>query len=137
MHTEEEVEEEDDDLNTTQIVCEDKGGNWSNGKCSCKNAKGNSITTKNPVNDCVKPSETSSTEKDKKEGSAPAEDKKKGLSETKIKACTNRGGALNSDSTLCSCKDRNGRDIQTDNPITKCVKPKENKSSTEEESEQG
>ena len=34
---EEEIEE-NDDLNTTQIVCTDKGGTWSNDKCKCKNA---------------------------------------------------------------------------------------------------
>ena len=62
VQVEEEEIDEDDDLNTTQIVCEDKGGNWSDGKCSCKNAKGRNITTKNPVMDCVKPSETTNDE---------------------------------------------------------------------------
>ena len=52
VQVEEEKIDEDDDLNTTQIVCEDKGGTWSNGKCKCKNAKGRNITTKNPVMDC-------------------------------------------------------------------------------------
>ena len=49
---EEEVEEEE--LNTTQIVCEDKGGTWSDNKCNCKDANGKDITTANPVAECVK-----------------------------------------------------------------------------------
>ena len=62
VQVEEEEIEENDDLNTTQIVCTDKGGTWSNDKCKCKNAKGRNITTKNPVMDCVKPSETTNDE---------------------------------------------------------------------------
>ena len=64
VQVEEEEIDEDDDLNTTQIVCEDKGGTWSDGKCKCKNAKGRNITTKNPVMDCVKPSETTNDDED-------------------------------------------------------------------------
>ena len=56
--SEEEIEDEDD-INTTQIVCEDKGGTWSNDQCSCKNAKGRDIKTTNPVSDCVEPSDDS------------------------------------------------------------------------------
>ena len=54
IETVEEEVEEDLDFDTTQVVCEDKGGTWNpkNSKCTCVNAKGKKITTKNPVVDC-------------------------------------------------------------------------------------
>jgi len=125
-------EEKDDSLDTAEVACGDKGGAWGNGKCSCKNKKGKDITTTNPVKDCVKPSEAGSKNDGKKESSEPADDKKKNvLSENQKKACTSKGGTLNTDFTLCLCKDRYGRSVETDNPIKNCVKPKEDKKSAE------
>ena len=66
--------------------------------------------------------EDKKSEPEKKSGEAEKENKKKVLSDTQQRACTARDGTLNADATMCSCKDRNGRDIDTDNPITKCVK---------------
>ncbi len=57
--TEEESIDDEDDINTTQIVCEDLDGTYENNQCKCKNAQGHNITTKNPVMDCVKPSDDS------------------------------------------------------------------------------
>ena len=127
---EDDVVEEDEDFNSTEIACGHKGGNWSNGKCSCKNAKGKSITTSNPVKDCVEQSAAKSNEEKVKEksGGDEKENKKKVLSDSQKSACTARDGTVSADATMCSCKDRNGRDIDTDNPINKCVKPRKSAS---------
>ena len=121
IETEEEIIEEDD-LDTAAVACDYQGGKWENGTCSCTNAKGKKIKTLNPLNDCVKPSEAGSANGGEKRGAESAKDKKKVLSATQKKACTARDGTLNADATMCSCKDRNGRDIDTNNPINKCVK---------------
>lgn len=121
IETEEEIIEEDD-LDSAAVTCDYQGGKWENGTCSCTNAKGKKIKTLNPLNDCVKPSEAGSANGGEKSGAESAKDKKKVLSATQKKACTARDGTLNADATMCSCKDRNGRDIDTNNPINKCVK---------------
>ncbi len=236
--TEEEVEE-DLDFDTTQVVCEDKGGTWNpkNSKCTCVNAKGKKITTKNPVVDCVESADVTACVDgggkwsgkqcqcqdgyewrdnkcqikspdvkmslafsactkaggkwqdgkcigakcgNKKIWSDDAgqcvddisdqvlgktaceglrnngkwvnntcqcpdgkvwnssknacekkrltqEEKKETLSDGQKSACIARGGTVSADSSLCSCKDRYGKSINTDNPISKCVKPEEKK----------
>ncbi|MBR2011695.1 MAG: hypothetical protein IKA08_00285 [Alphaproteobacteria bacterium] len=112
---EEEEIEENDDLNTTQIVCEDKGGTWSDGKCKCKNAKERNITTKNPVMDCVKPSETTNDEEYN-------DDEDDDLNTTQI-VCEDKGGTWSNNK--CKCKNAKGRNITTKNPVMDCVKPSE------------
>lgn len=237
IETVEKEVEEDLDFDTTQVVCEDKGGTWNpkNSKCTCVNAKGKKITTKNPVVDCVESADVTACvdgggkwsgkqcqcqdgyewRDNKCQIKAPdvkmslafsactkaggkwqdgkcigakcgnkkiwsddagqcvddisdqvlgktacegprnngkwvnntcqcpgdkvweknvcekkrltQEEKKETLSDGQKSACIARGGTVSADSSLCSCKDRYGKSINTDNPISKCVKPEEKK----------
>ena len=113
---------DDNKLGAAGRRCIKAGGNWENGACvgaTCDDGEEwNSEKNKCVKNKGADEPEKSSEEDDKKEN------KKKVLSATQKKACTARDGTVSPDATMCSCKDRNGRDIDTDNPINKCVKPK-------------
>ena len=114
--TEEEVEE--DELDTAGIVCGDLGGDWNSStkKCKCKNANGKSITTKNPVSDCVKQDAAKTNELESDDSNA--DDNTKAFQE----ACSSLGGKMTS-TGKCECKNKAGRTTRTGNPERDCVKP--------------
>ena len=102
------VQVEEEELNTTQIVCEDKGGTWSDNKCNCKDANGKDITTANPVAECVK-----------QEVAAPVEEEE--VEENSLYAkCKAVNGEIKSGE--CWCKNIIGIPQCTRNPDRDCVK---------------
>ena len=130
---EEEVVEEGDGLDTAGVVCGDLGGDWDakSKKCKCKDIRGKSITTTNPVSDCEKQTENTAaaakTEKKSKEqqpGDSKADKNQSGNDNQKTlqEACSAADGKIVS-SGKCECKNKAGRTTRTGNPKRDCVKP--------------
>ncbi|MBR2393549.1 MAG: hypothetical protein IKB05_03595 [Alphaproteobacteria bacterium] len=125
--------DEDEDDNKPGAAgrrCIKAGGTWDDNREVCSGAtcdEGKEWSSSK--NKCVKSQgadESGDADKGESDSGKKDDEKKKGLSDMQKRACQNRGGTVNADSTLCSCKDRNGKNISTENPINKCVKQKDN-----------